>query len=114
MGTPQAKFPPEIVIYRITDRQGLVTVPDWVCRQCSLTVAAVEQACRRADIPPEAIDVRPWLVYLSEAWRQGARHPPVVLINGRLYSQEVVPDVGELTTHLRRLTEGSVPSGGRL
>ncbi|MGC8488611.1 MAG: hypothetical protein ACP5QO_10395 [Clostridia bacterium] len=109
----QTTSPVAIVIYRITGRQGLITVPDWICPECDLTVAAVEQACGAAGIPGAAITVRPWLIRLSEAWRQGARHPPAVLVNGRLYSQEVVPDVGELTAYLRRLAAEAASSGGR-
>ena len=55
---PTAPF--SIVIYRITGRQGLVSVPNWVCRECDLTVAAVAEACRQADVPQEAVVVKPW------------------------------------------------------
>ncbi|MDA8200095.1 MAG: hypothetical protein M0Z54_11845 [Thermaerobacter sp.] len=91
-----------IVIYRITGRQGLVSVPDWVCRECDLTVAAVAEACRQAHVPREAVVVKPWLTHVGEAWRLGARHPPAVLVGGHLYSQAVVPDVGALAAYLRR------------
>ncbi len=109
----QRTLPVEIVIYRITGRQGLITVPDWVCRECDLTVAAVEHACSAAGLPSEAVTVRPWLIRLKKAWDQGARHPPAVLVNGRLYSQEVVPDVGELTAYLRRVAAEAAASGRR-
>ena len=96
-----------IVIYRVTGRQGLVSVPDWVCRECDLTVAAVTEACRQADGPPEAVVVKPWLTHVGEAWHLGARHPPAVLVRGQLYSQAVVPDVGPLAAYLRRaVSEG--------
>ena len=102
----------QVVIYRITGRQGLLTVPDWVCRECDLTVAAVQMACRQAGLPGETVTVRPWLARIGEAWRHGARHPPVVLVNGLVYSQEVVPDVDRLTDYLRKLAAGESVSGG--
>ncbi len=90
-----------IVIYRITGQQGVVRVPDWVCRECDLTVRAVSRAVQEAGLSDETtIDVRPWLMHLGEAWRAGAHHPPAVLLDGALYSQEVVPDVKELRDRL--------------
>lgn len=106
----------EITIYRITGRQGWFTVPNWVCRECDLTVSAVLQACARLDIPHDTVTVLPWLPHLRQAWRTGAHHPPVVLIDGQVYSEEVVPEVGALTQHLRDImgrkkpTEGSIHS----
>lgn len=90
-----------IIVYRITGQQGIFRVPDWVCRECDLTVGAVSQAIQEAGLSDETIlDVRPWLTHLGEAWRAGAHHPPAVLIDGALYSQEVVPDVKELRDRL--------------
>lgn len=95
-----------IVVYRITGAQGWFRVPHWVCPECDLTVAAVRQACREVGILPDAVIVRPWLVFLTEAWRAGAHHPPAVLINGRLYSQERVPEVAQLVHMLRQVKDG--------
>ena len=93
----------EIVVYRITGAQGWLTVPDWVCRECDLTVTTVQEAVRRAGIEV-TVTVKPWLTHLSEAWGLGARHPPVVLVDGRVFSQEVVPDVEQLAAYLRQLS----------
>lgn len=102
----------KVVVYRVTGRQGILRVPEWVCRECDLTVAAVGQACARVGMPLETITVRPWLAHLGEAWRAGARHPPAVLVMGRVYSQGVVPDVDALTEHLRRTLDASAQRGG--
>lgn len=93
----------EILIYRITGRQGLFIVPDWVCRECDLTIAAVLRACRAVGIPDDVVTTRPWLTHMSEAWRAGAHHAPAVIVNGKLYSQKVVPDADKLATHLQSL-----------
>lgn len=107
----------EVTVYRITGKQGKVNVPDWVCRECDLTVAAVRRACEDAGVSQERITVRPWLARLREALGKGAYHPPVVLINGLVFSQGIVPDVAALTAHLRseaarQGTAGRAPSGG--
>jgi len=100
----------EIVVYRITGRQGWLDVPGWICAECDLTVAAVREACRRAGVPQEAVDVRPWLTHLGEAWRAGALHPPAVLVDGHLFSQGRVPDAAELALCL---TAGKAGGEGR-
>lgn len=101
----------KIVVYRIAGKQGWLNLPDWVCEECDLTVTAVREACRAAGIPEDTVDVRPWLVRLGEAWRSGARHPPAVLVNGRLFSQENVPDVSELAAHLSAVKTAEAGSG---
>lgn len=99
----------DVLVYRITGRQGKVTVPDWVCRECDQTVAAVQEASRRACIEGVRVVVRPWLAHVAEAWRAGARHPPVVMIDGLVYSQAVVPDPDRLAAYLRQLTGLAAP-----
>lgn len=100
-----------IVIYRITGAQGWFTVPNWVCPECDLTVSAVRAACKEVGIPEDAVVVRPWLAFLSQAWRAGAHHPPAVLINGRLYCQERVPEVAPLVERLRQLQATEITGG---
>lgn len=92
----------EVTVYRITGRQGYLTVPDWVCRECDLTVAAVRRACSEAGVPEGSVKVVPWLKQLRAALGEGAYHPPVVLVGGRVFSQGRVPDVAELAEHLRQ------------
>lgn len=95
-----------IVVYRITGRQGPVTIPDWVCPECDLTVTTVQRAVRDAGVEA-SITVKPWLAHLREAVKLGAYHPPVVVIDGSVYSQEVVPDLDTLTAQLLRLSSPS-------
>lgn len=102
----------KIVVYRITGRQGPFTIPDWVCRECDLTVASVLKACRAARIPENNVTIRPWLMHIGEARRAGARQAPAVLINGELFSQKVVPDADKLAIHLRWLRTAETESSG--
>lgn len=94
--------PMQIVVYRITGQQGMVRIPQFVCRECDLTVAAVQAACSQAGVPESVLTVKPWIPHLRQAWSEGAHHPPAVLVNGKLYSQEVVPEVNALAENLRR------------
>lgn len=93
----------KIVVYRITGQQGPITIPDWVCRECDLTVASVLRACRTAGIPEDKVTIRPWLTSIGEVWRAGARQAPAVIVNGEVYSQKVVPDADKLAAHLQRI-----------
>ncbi len=92
---------PHVLIYRITGRQGAIRVPRWVCPECDLTVAAVRMALTQAGLDGATVEVRPWLTHLGQALRDGARHPPAVLVDGLLVCQGRVPDVDMLVRHLR-------------
>ncbi len=42
------------------------------------------------------------ITHMSDALRRGGQHAPVVTINGKLFSQGVVPDADELGERLRK------------
>ncbi|MDA8344912.1 MAG: hypothetical protein M0Z66_05450 [Thermaerobacter sp.] len=103
----------QIVVYRITGQQGWLRVPDWVCHECDLTIAAVRQACEQVGLCDDVLTIKPWLTHLHEVLPQGAHHPPVVLIDGKVYSQGVVPSAPDLTNFLRGvLAKERIPQGG--
>jgi hypothetical protein len=94
--------PLEIVIYTIAGRQLWFHVPDSFCRECDLTMRTVEKVVGDLDDPSQVqVQVRPWLRHLPEAIRRGGWHPPVVSINGKLFSQGVVPDAGALRQEIK-------------
>lgn len=97
----------EIVVYRISGSQGLFRVPDWICPECDLTIAAVEAAVKQSGLPYVVVTVRPWLQQLPRALKDRAMHPPVVLVDGRIQSQGVVPDPAVLAEYLRAHSTGS-------
>ena len=95
-------MPLEIVVYRITGPQlPGVRVPERICPECDLTVAAVDAAVRAAALSNVHVRVKPWLAALAEALWRGGWHPPVVAVDGKRYSQGVVPDPTALAAHLR-------------
>ncbi len=92
---------PTVTIYPITGRQlGPFSIPQRLCEECDLTIGRVRQVV--ADLGRDDIDVRirPWLRHAVDALRRGGWHAPVVTIDGRVFSQGVVPDAGELKAAL--------------
>lgn len=88
----------QVVVYRVTGKQLFFTVPDRICEECDLTVAAVRRVME-AQGGEEAglrLTIKAWLEALPEALWRGGWHPPVVTINGKVVSQGVVPDRGLL------------------
>jgi hypothetical protein len=90
-------IPLEITIYPIAGKQLWFHVPDSFCRERDLTIHMVEKVVGDLDDPSLVrVRVRPWLHHLPEAIWRGAWHPPVVSVNGKLFSQGVVPDAEAL------------------
>jgi hypothetical protein len=95
--------PLEIVIYPIAGKQLWFHVPDSFCRECDLTMRMVEKVVGHLDDPSQVrVQVRPWLRHLPEAIWRGGWHPPVVTINGKLFSQGVVPEAQALRTEIEK------------
>jgi hypothetical protein len=83
-----------VTVYPITGRQLFFHVPHSWCRECDLTIRTVE----RVIAGHEEIEllVKPWWNHLFDALRRGGWHAPVVTIDGRVFSQGVVPDADAL------------------
>jgi hypothetical protein len=95
--------PLEIAIYPIAGKQLWFHVPDSFCRECDLTIRTVEKVVGDLDDPSQVrVRVRPWLRHLPEAIRRGGWHPPAVSINGKLFSQGVVPDADALRQEIEK------------
>jgi len=96
-----------VTVYPIAGRQLFFHVPDRFCRECELTLRLVQRVIE--EIEPEGrgirLDVKPWLNNLVEALRRGGWHSPVVTINGRLFSQGVVPEKDRLRAALLQQPE---------
>jgi len=76
------------------------------CQECDLTYALLQQLL--ADVfrgRPVSLVIKPWL---DNWWRviwRGAWHAPILLVNGRLFSQGGVPDVPRLLRTIGRLLD---------
>ncbi len=91
----------EVTVYHVTGRQfPAVSIPDAWCRECEVTLGVARRVAR--EVAPECIRViaKPWLRHLLEALRFGGWHPPVVVVDGSVFSQGVVPDADALRRRL--------------
>ena len=84
----------QITIYRFSDKQGLFTIPkDW-CLECDLLVDMVQDVVKELGVEEKVdLKIRPWFLW---AWlpffRYFAWHAPILVINGKLISQGIVPE----------------------
>jgi hypothetical protein len=91
----------DVTVYHFTGRQfPLITIPDAWCPECEVTLGVVRRVA--ASVSGDAIRVtaKPWLRHIVEALRLGGWHPPVVVVDGAVFSQGVVPDAGALRQRL--------------
>lgn len=101
----------KVTVYRITGRQLFFNVSRSVCEECDLTVAAVAKAIKELDGVRVNFRVKAWFNNLPVALLQGAYHPPILLVGGRVVSQGVVPAVEEIKRAiLRRRDKELVPT----
>ncbi len=88
--------PAQLTLYRWAGRWGpfKVKIP---CGECTLTTDIVEDvmANELAGVPV-TLEVKDWLSHVISAWFNGARHAPVVMLNGRVISQGVAVNRGVL------------------
>ena len=96
-----------IIVYYVTGRQlGPLSIPASWCEECDLTVRAVKEVL--AEVDPDGrlgFVTRPWLRHAFSVLSKGGWHPPVVLIDGAVFSQGVVPDRDALRRSLAGLLE---------
>jgi predicted dithiol-disulfide oxidoreductase (DUF899 family) len=97
-----------VTVYPIAGRQLFFRVPDSFCRECELTLRLVQQVIEALESEGHGmrLEVKPWLNNLVEALRRGGWHPPVVTVDGRLFSQGVVPDKDRLRAALLQQSDG--------
>lgn len=99
----------DLKVYYVTGRQlGPISVPSSWCRECDVTIRLVESLVAelgdKADI---RLAVEPWLRHVVGALSRGAWHPPIVVVNGRVFSQGVVPDREMLRAALEQASDES-------
>ncbi len=94
--------PINITIYRFTGSQGFFSVPKKWCEECDLLVALVKKTIFELGIEDKTkLTVKPWFLWwwqpllINFAW-----HAPILIINGNLISQGMVPEKNFLTKAL--------------
>jgi len=86
----------KILIYKITGKQLFFKVPSRICEECDLTVNVAKRVADEIGSDKIDIEIKPWLGNLVSAIAKKALHPPVLLINGHIFSQGIVPDEKKL------------------
>jgi hypothetical protein len=85
-----------IQIYKVTGKQLFFEVPSKICEECDLLVNMTERVVDEINDSRINIEVKPWLNNLLSAILKQALHPPILLINGKVFSQGEVPDKSKL------------------
>lgn len=63
------------------------------CRECDLTSAMLKDMKKKEFKGRDVmIEIKPWLDNVFSSLLKGGWHPPVLMVNGRVFSQGVVPD----------------------
>ncbi len=90
-----------VTVYPITGRQfGRLSIPQRFCEECDLTIRLVRRVVAELGGDDIQIVVKPWLRHAIDALRRGGWHAPVVTIDGKVFSQGVVPDAHALRGRL--------------
>ncbi|MDC8453456.1 MAG: hypothetical protein KGH99_07205 [Thaumarchaeota archaeon] len=89
-----------LVLYKITGNQLFFNVPSSVCEECDLTANTVKKILNEINDPRIEFEIKPWMNNLFSALRKGGWHPPVLLINGKIFSQGIVPEVQKLKENM--------------
>ena len=84
----------QVTVYPITGRQLFFGVPRSWCEECDLTIRLVKSVAD--EIGEIEVRVKPWFTHLFDALRRGGWHTPVVTIDGKIFSQGIVPDEAQL------------------
>lgn len=85
-----------IQIYKVTGKQLFFKVPSKICEECDLLVNMTEKVVDEINDNRIKIEVKPWLNNLLSAILKQALHPPILLINGEVFSQGTIPDKSKL------------------
>jgi len=90
-----------ITIYKMTGKQLFFKVPEKVCEECDLSVERVKSVAKKINGNKINIEVEPWFNHMMKVLLKGGWHPPVVTVNGKIFSQGIVPDAQKLESVMR-------------
>jgi len=106
--------PIELKIYRITGKQFFFQVPHEWCEECELTIGLTKSVLRELEIvqpdPRVELIIKPWIEFSLEALSKGGWHTPVLMIDGEIFSQGVVPDKARLKEKLEKALTRFIPN----
>lgn len=94
-----------ITMYRWAGTKFGLTIKS-ECKECDINMSILEGMKQKEFAgKPVIIEIKPWLTSIWESLRHGGWHAPVVIVNGKLFSQGIVLDREKLAQHISALAE---------
>lgn len=81
----------DILIYRFSGKQGFFTIPKKWCEECDMLIGLVKMRVREFGEERFNLSIKPWWLYWWQPLIKGGWHPPILMVNGRILSQGIVP-----------------------
>lgn len=73
------------------------------CKECDINSGILEDMKQREFTGKQlVVEIKPWLTYIWESLRYGGWYAPVILVNGKLFSQGIVIDRKKLQTKVEK------------
>lgn len=71
------------------------------CKECDMNMSILE-SMKQKEFTGKSIKIetKPWLTFLWESLRHGGWHAPVIIVNGKLFSQGIVIDRAKLAHYI--------------
>lgn len=74
------------------------------CEECEINTGILDDIKQKEFLgKPVIIEKKPWLTHLWESLWYGGWHAPVVIVNGKLFSQGVVVDRDKLVQRVLKI-----------
>lgn len=91
-----------ITIYRFSGNQGLFRIPDKWCKECDVLVSLVRKTVFELGLEKRVcLIIKPWFSWWWEPLlKHFAWHAPILVIDGKVISQGIVPDKKKLINAL--------------
>jgi len=71
------------------------------CKECDMNMSILESMKQKEFTGKSVtIETKPWLTFLWESLRHGGWHAPVIIVNGKLFSQGIVLDRAKLAQYI--------------
>ena len=93
----------KITIYEWAGKKGpfKITSP---CKECGVGIPLIKSLAKEIDSGrgKVRVEVKPWLDNFFEVLWKGGWHAPIILVNGKIFSQGIIPDATLLRKTIRR------------
>lgn len=99
--------PINITIYRLTGSQGFFSIPKNWCEECDLLVVLVKKTISELRFESKTqLTIKPWFLWwwqpflINLAW-----YAPILIVNGKLISQGILPSKEALIKALENVVQ---------